>query len=173
MLTGLTLILHLKTFWSHRAHIEPYTSGLEFEELPDFTGDRQDQRQHFVSYVLKEKPVLNESGVSYHYSNAGYSVAATMLEKVSNRSWEQLVDQVMNKTLKLNIKLGWPNKISEDEPWGHWLEDGKLVGVPANTTYNLNLAEPAGDISINLPDYEKYVQLNLQGFSWPNKLSNT
>ncbi|HEY0245648.1 MAG TPA: serine hydrolase, partial [Mucilaginibacter sp.] len=43
------------------------------------------------------------------------------------------------------------------------MENNKLTEVPANTTYNLNLIEPAGDISMTLPDYIKFLQLNLNG----------
>lgn len=30
-----------------------------------------------------------------------------MLEKTTGKSWEQLVEKVFNKDLKLNVKLSW------------------------------------------------------------------
>ena len=79
---------------SHRAKIQPYTSGLEFQELPEFVGNKSEQRKQFSKYLLFEKPVKNKEKV-YNYSNAGYSIAALMLEKVSGKTWEQLTKQIM------------------------------------------------------------------------------
>jgi D-alanyl-D-alanine carboxypeptidase len=88
-----------------------------------------------------------------------------MLEKNSGNTWEQLVEKIINSKLHLKAKFGWPNKLSLNEPWGHWVENNELTPVPSNTTYNLNLAEPAGDISMTLPDYIKFIKLNLQGIA--------
>ncbi len=147
---------------SHRAGIEPYTGGLEFAELPEFTGSKSAQRLQFVSYLLREKPVEPDDQ-PYHYSNAGYTIAAAMLEKATGQTWEQLVQNIMNEKLNLNVRFGFPNKTDINQPAGHWIEKAKLTEVPANTNYNLNLAEPAGDISMTLPNYIKFIQLNLKG----------
>lgn len=154
----------LQDLLSHRARIEPYTSGLEYQELPQFKGDKAHQRQQFAAYLLKEKPVANKQAL-YNYSNAGYSIAAAMLEKVTGSTWEQLVEVVINTDLKIKARFGWPNKVSAEEPWGHQMENNKLTAVPGTTDYNLNLAEPAGDISMTLPDYIKLTQLHLAGLA--------
>lgn len=155
----------LRDLLSHRAAIQPYTSGLEYEELPDFKGSKAQRRMQFAEYLLKEKPAQLTDGMLYTYSNAGYTIAAAMLEKATGKTWEQLVVMVLNQKLGLHAKFGWPNKINADEPWGHMLEDDKLTPLPAISTYNLALSEPAGDISMTLPDYIKFIQLNLQGLS--------
>jgi CubicO group peptidase (beta-lactamase class C family) len=155
----------LQDLLSHRARIQPYTSALEYQELPNFKGSRAKQREQFAAYLLREKPVAVKENVIYNYSNAGYSIAAAMLEKATGSTWEQLVEDVMNAKLHLNVRFGWPNKSSTDEPWGHWVENNKLTPVPGTTSYNLNLAEPAGDISMTLPDYIKLTQLHLIGLS--------
>lgn len=155
----------LQDLLSHRGRIQPYTSGLEYQELPVFKGNQQKQRQLFAAYLLREKPVILDPDKSYSYSNAGYSIAASMLEKVSGLSWEQMTKSIINNKLHLKLRFGWPNRHSTDEPWGHWMEAGKQVSVPGNTSYNLNLGEPAGDISMTLPDYLKLTQLQLTGLS--------
>lgn len=71
----------LEDLLSHRAKIKPYTSGLEYKLLPAFKGDKTEQRKQFVEFLLNEVPVKNTTKV-YNYSNAGYSVAALMLEKI-------------------------------------------------------------------------------------------
>lgn len=152
---------------SHRARIQAFTAGSELESLPVFKGEPSERRKQFVQHILKGAPV-QDTGKSYHYSNAGYSIAALMLEKVSHQTWETLVEEVLHKGLKLKYKLGWPNKTDANQPWGHWIENGKLLPVPGDVKYNLDRIEPAGDISMPLPDYAKFVQLNLQGLTGRN-----
>lgn len=147
---------------SHRAKIQPYTSGLEYQELPDFKGDKSNQRKQFAKYLLIEKPV-EDKGNTYNYSNAGYSIAALMLEKVSGKSWEQLTKEIMLTTLNLHIEFSWPNKINLNQPYGHWIENDTLRAITPDIDYNLALGEPAGDISMTLPDYAKFIQFNLKG----------
>lgn len=154
---------------SHRAKIQPYTSGLEFQELPDLKGSKSEQRKQFAKYLLIEKPVKNKAGI-YNYSNAGYSIAALMLEKVSGLSWEQLTKETMFKLIKADIRFGFPNKFDIDQPYGHWIENDTLKALPPTTDYDLALAEPAGDISMTLPDYSKFIQLNLKGLSGRNNI---
>lgn len=88
-----------------------------------------------------------------------------MLEKATGKSWEVLIDDILSKKLKLKYKLGWPNRYQLNQPWGHWIENGTLVPVPPTDTYHLYLAEPAGDISMPITDYAKFIQINLRGLS--------
>lgn len=154
---------------SHRARIRPYTSGLEFKQLPIFKGTPADCRLQFAHHLIKESPVP-QNAASFNYSNAGYSIAAAMLEKASGKTWEALVEEVLKAKLHLHYKLGWPNKDDENQPWGHWIENGQLKALPPDLAYNLNLAEPAGDISMTLPDYARFIQLNLQGTTGTSNL---
>lgn len=87
-----------------------------------------------------------------------------MLEKVSGKTWEQLVQDVLKDKLKLQYTLGWPNRTDINQPWGHW-EDPQLVSVAPETKYDLSMAEPGGDISMNIINYSKFIQLNLQGLT--------
>ncbi len=147
---------------SHRANVQRFTDGSEFAKLPVFTGNNQQKRQAFSRFVLQRKPVFDK-GVNYTYSNAGYSLAVQMLEKVSGKSWEQLVDEVLKEKLNLHYVFGWPNKKDSNQPWGHWIVNGKFQAVPVNTKYTLDLIEPAGDISMPLNDYLRFIQINLKG----------
>lgn len=147
---------------SHRAKIQPYTSGLEYQQLPDFKGDKSGQRKQFAKYLLNQKPVKN-TGKEFYYSNAGYSIAALMLEKVSGLSWEQLIKETMSKLLKVDVGFGFPNRLYSNQPFGHWVEKDTLKALPPTIDYDLALGEPAGDISMTLPDYAKFIQYNLQG----------
>jgi D-alanyl-D-alanine carboxypeptidase len=147
---------------SHRARIQPFTSGQEYRKLPKFNGNPSEQRKQFAKYLLARKPVAADSE-TFHYSNGGYSIAALMLERASGHSWEELVQEVLAEKLHLKYVLGWPNKMDTTQPWGHWVEDGKIRPVPPDVPYDLRLAEPSGDISMPLADYARLIQLHLQG----------
>jgi len=153
---------------SHRAYIQPFTSGWEYRKLPKFTGNKQEQRIQFAELVLTFPPVENRN--IYNYSNAGYSIAAVMLEKASGKTWEELVYEILKLKLQLDFQFGWPNRNAENQPYGHWKEKDDLIPVSAGTEYDLSLAEPAGDISMNIRNYAKFIQLNIEGLSGDNNL---
>ncbi|MGG5576932.1 serine hydrolase domain-containing protein [Myroides sp. C15-4] len=158
----------LADFLSHRAGVHAYTNGSERLALPSFTGTKQQQRTAFSQFVLTQDPI--ETKEPYFYSNAGYSIAASMLEKVTNKSWETLVQEVLGDELHLNYVIGWPNRNLEDQPWGHALSEGELTPVPPTFEYNLSLIEPAGDLSMTVFSYIKYIQLNLAGLAGANNV---
>ncbi|MEL6944016.1 MAG: serine hydrolase domain-containing protein, partial [Bacteroidota bacterium] len=149
----------------HRAAIKPYWTEEELDSLeliPMHFNTRSDRRREFSKYVLNQAPSVPERK-DFRYSNAGYSVAAQMLEKASNLTWEELLLKVFNEDLNLGIGFSWPNKIDENQPWGHWTEDGKLSACPPEDDYHIDYLGPGGDVHISLPNYCKYIQLNMQG----------
>jgi len=160
------LNITLEDLLSHRAKIQPFTTGVEYQKLPKFNGSKQEKRRKFAEYVLTLDSVENKE--SYNYSNAGYSVAAIMLEKVSGNSWEKLIDKYLRRKLNINIVFGWPNRNFENQPYGHWIDNGKLVSVSQKIDYDLSMAEPAGDLSMNIESYAKFIQLNIQGLAGEN-----
>lgn len=152
----------LEDLLSHRALILPYTSGAEYLALPNFTGTNAEKRKQFCKYVLKNEAVVPKNEI-FNYSNAGYSIAALMLEEASGKTWEELVDEVIGQKIKLKYKIGWPNRFNVNQPWGHWIENDTFKSLSPETQYDLSLAEPAGDISMPIGDYAKFIQKNLQG----------
>jgi D-alanyl-D-alanine carboxypeptidase len=158
------LEITLADLLSHRANIQPFLNGEDFKKLPLFEGNVASRRKLFAAWLLKQAPVQVDA-VPYHYSNAGYSVATLMLEKVSGKTWEELVEEVIHQQLKLNYRMGWPNLKDPNQPWGHWMDNAVLVPVKPDVNYKLALVEPAGDISMPLPDYAKFIQMNLQGLT--------
>jgi CubicO group peptidase (beta-lactamase class C family) len=157
----------LQDLLSHRARIQPF-QGDNDPTIPDFKGTKQEKRKAFAKFVLTLNPVETDTIHKFNYSNADYTLATLMLEKVAQKSWEQLVEKIFNKDLKLNVKLSWPENQKIKDTWGHSFENDKLIPVPSNTDYHLDFTEPAGDINIKLKDYAKFIQLNLQGLKGNN-----
>lgn len=156
----------LQDLLSHRAGIQPFTD--DGDSILSFTGSKKEKRMLFGKYVLTLDPVKPDSVLHYNYSNAGYTLATLMVEKVSGKSWEELVLKVFNNDLKIDTKFSWPENLSKKDTWGHVAEGDKLVPVPSDTDYHLDFTEPAGDINLSLPDYIKFVQLNIDGLKGNN-----
>lgn len=152
----------LQDLLSHKAGIQPF-QGEDDPVIPGFKGTNPEKRKQFGQFVLTLEPVKPDEQNPFIYSNAGYTLATLMLEKVTGKSWEQLVEKVFNKDLKLNVKLSWPENQKQKDTWGHRTEDGKLEPVPSNFDYHLDYTEPAGDLNIKLKDYIKFIQINLKG----------
>jgi len=148
----------LSNLLSHNARVQPYTSGIEFENLTEFTGTISEKRFAFTKYVLNQKTTKRGT-----YSNAGYIIASLMLEKCSNNSFEELVKEMFSE-MKLDYFIGFPNKEFTESTWGHWEENNKLIALPPTHSYTLeDYALPAGDISMNIIDYSQFVQKHLNG----------
>jgi len=159
--------ISLQDLLSHKAGIWPFQGEGE-QKIPDFKGTNPEKRKQFGQFVLKLEPVKLTEQNPFIYSNAGYTLATLMLEQITGKTWEQLVEKVFNKDLKLNVKLSWPENQKQKDTWGHSFENNKLIPVPSTVDYHLDFTEPAGDINIKLKDYIKFIQLNLQGLNGKN-----
>lgn len=150
---------------AHRAGIRPYQAGSDYQSLPAFTGTISARRLQFAQAVLQQAPVVPTSGRATAYSNAGYVLAALMLEHASHHSWEELVARAFH-TLKLHYMLGFPSQTDPSQPWGHWLQPADSTCTPLGPTHSYKLRDymaPAGDIAMPLPDFARLVQLHLRG----------
>lgn len=157
----------LQDLLTHKAGIQPF-QGEDDPVIPDFKGTKQQKRTQFGQFVLTLEPVKPDLQNSFIYSNAGYTLATLMVEKVTGKSWEQLIDKVFNQDLHLQVKLSWPENQQQKDTWGHSTANGILKPVPSTVDYHLDYTEPAGDLNIRLTDYIKFIQLNLKGLKGEN-----
>lgn len=154
----------LEQLLTHTSGLPRYTTDPEWNSIPDFgfTGTPAQQRQQFARMLLTHVPI-GPAGV-YRYSNAGYAVAAAIAERVTGESWEQLMQERVFSPLGITAHYGWPLLSGADEPWGHYLEDGKAVPHDPADGYKMpTVLVPAGDVSLSILDYSKFAQLHLAG----------
>lgn len=151
----------------HRGKIQPFTSANDLASMPDFSGSPLEKRMAFAKWLLKQNPakVGNQSG--YEYSNAGYTIAAAMLEKVSESSWEEAIIQDILTPMGINANIGWPTDYDPDQPYGHHSItplDSNLRAVTARNMFQMaDVIAPSGDLSMSIEDYAKFIQAHLQG----------
>lgn len=149
----------LQQLLSQRAGIRPYTNMDDFKGIELLPGSVQNQRKTFAAIVLQQHPVLFFDTSKPTYSIAGTSLAAYMLERSASMEWEKLIDQYINKPLRISIGFGLPNEVDSLQPSGHWDRYGNLTSEPSTTWAKpIPAVVPASDINISLPHFITFIQ---------------
>ena len=147
------------------AGIKAYTDA-ETEPLPEYDDTVRDPRQAFIKELVTHAPATDrQNGRFKHlYSNASYTMASAMLERVAGLNYEDLVREHLTGALGLAFYIGWPNNIGNNQPWGHLISKNKVQALAPDHEYKMPyLITPAGDLSMTARDYAKYTQLHLRG----------
>lgn len=165
----------LKTYYNitlsdllcHRGRIKPFTNAMDLASLPNFPGNPMEKRRLFAKWLLKQNPAKIGSQEGYVYSNAGYSIATAMLEKVSETAWEEAILSDVLVPLGIDAVIGWPTDSDPNQPFGHHSInplDSNLRAVTARNMFQMeDIIAPSGDLSMSVTDYAKFVQAHLQG----------
>lgn len=190
----------LKELLSHRARLINFKEPAEivmilnkYEKNIDDSLTLPKKRYYLIEEVLKSEPLPLYEECEDSYSNAGFIAAALMLEKVTGQSWESLIIK-LSKDLSLGIHIGSPIDLGMHQPKGHL--NPKHIGLDINKDLipiqipiqipvqgelsQLNvffefllLCTPAGNISINVNDFLKFLQLNIDGINGDNNYLNS
>lgn len=148
----------------HRGFVDYHEVADEFRRSPNAMEDRRITSLH----MLRKKP-LHVPDSTDHYSNVGYVIAAHILERLSKKSWEQLIfERIFIPLDMVTCDLGQTSNPEEKEPtqpWGHYRDNSKGgVLVPLDKD-NPEMWGPAGRVHCNMRDWAKYLQIHLDGFN--------
>ena len=116
-------------------------------------------------------PPAQPPRTGFLYSNAGFVVAAAMIEKVSRRSWESwLRDRIFGPLEMRSAGFGWPARV-----WGHEAsEKGKLTRVDPKGKYQLqDYLAPAGDLHMSTDDLAAFLRAHLRAMRGENTIVST
>ena len=153
----------LSQLLTHRGGIAPFTELEHFLTVPEFTGTLTEQRAAFSEWVLNQSDTSKIG--AYEYSNAGYTIAGAMAEKVTGQNWETLMANRLFAPLEITgYHFDWPAEEGRDEPLGHTYENNLFV--PYNPDSSLQfpaIFNPAGNLSLNLENYLKFVKAHIDG----------
>jgi len=162
--TSSTITLH--QLLSHTAGV-PVFGLQQWEAMPVFEGDILQQRAAFTQWQLE---LIQDEHV---YSNAGYTMAASIAESAMGASWETLITEWLFEPLGITGVFGWPALHDPNQPWGHWQReiDGPLVPHPPTDAYQVpHVIAPAGDVSMTMGDYLVFLRENLRGLNGRSNL---
>jgi len=133
-------------------------------------------RERFVAawVLVQPSPAGIVPGRDYWYSNAGYALAAMMLEARSGLSYAQLFEQELAQPLGVAVRWTPANERVAGGPVGHVGDKGQLAPQPLLDTDEaqwIEVLRPAGfDLTITPRDYATWVHwhlLALQGQHTP------
>jgi CubicO group peptidase (beta-lactamase class C family) len=154
----------LEQLLRHRAGMPSLLFLDEILALPSFDGSATAQRLGFAAYALSQPPAAPVG--QYAYANGGYAIAAAMAERVTHRRYERLMRETLFRPLKATVTFGWPTQRDPSQPWGHLVDDaGALVPIDLTEPQYAFPAflSPAGNTSLTIADFARYVQLHLRG----------
>jgi CubicO group peptidase (beta-lactamase class C family) len=147
----------------HRAGMPAFTSAADLGLLDgiDFDAPVVEQRLAFASNVLHRAPVA-APGEKFLYSNAGYMVVGSILEKRLGKPWEALMQEELFAPLEMaSCGFGPPATGSaRGQPFGHRAKDAASSYVPTDSD-NPPLVGPAGTVHCSLADWASFVRANM------------
>ncbi len=172
----------LQQLLSHRARLinfrdEPEVSTIiaEYEKTLNKGLSISKKRYYLIRQILQKEPLPFYSQCDDCYSNAGFITAGLMLEKVTNRTWEDLIME-LSDDLNLDLQIGVPVDYNLEQPKGHinpkyWVLDIDKDLVPISDQLRMYhsfnqfglLTTPSGNISIQTEKFLKYLNLHLKG----------
>jgi D-alanyl-D-alanine carboxypeptidase len=153
----------LEQLLSHKAGIEPLLDVPSIVEiLPEFEGSPTEQRKLALVFLTSREPAATP-GTDFLYANGGYAVAAAVLESVTGKSYERLIDERLFAPLGIKASIGWPAQAVAAAPYGHYFEDGKFTPFAPDEPRALfrPALTPAGNVSMPIRDYAQYLRANL------------
>ena len=160
--------VRLDQLLTHRAAIPAYES-IEDDTLASMNSVERDPiatRVAFVRRVLQEAP-QHDPASRYDYSNAGYTLAAAMVERKTGKAWDRLVTELVFEPLGMrSAGFGWPaSPHHADRPRGHRCDDSTgAAPEPLDSSYRLGaVMGPGGDVHASIADLARYVAFHLDG----------
>jgi CubicO group peptidase (beta-lactamase class C family) len=110
---------------------------------------------------VTSQPPEAPPGEKYIYSNAGFSIAGHMAEKVTGKSWEDLMRERIFRPLGMTTAgFGAPGtRAKNDQPRGH-KADGSPI-EPGPGADNPVAIGPAGIVHCSIGDWAKFAAANL------------
>ena len=146
---------------AHRGGILLFVDPASFAQLPPLAADK---RAALTAWLVQQPSTVTPKLDSL-YSNAGYVVLASMIERLAGQRYEDLLASRVLTPLSITPKFDWPAAGDPQQPWGHEWIAGHWVPSDPNAEANQlpAFATPAGNLSISVNDYARFIQAHLRG----------
>ncbi len=159
--------ISIEELLSHSSGFAQYSSDQDFfnvtEEIPEISGSIINERKQFTNWNFQNLKTTRKG--EFSYSNGGYVVAASILEHITHKSWEVLLNEEIIQPLGLKSAIiGFAQDYDKNQPWRHYHRNNDGYGVPLYSSDRKipDLFNPAGNISMSIGDFAKYAQFQLK-----------
>jgi CubicO group peptidase (beta-lactamase class C family) len=144
----------------HRGGVPGAPPSAAWKKALEEAGTPTQQRYEFIKAVLNQPPEA-APGTRMIYSNQGYAIVGAMLEKITGKAYEALVNEKLFQPLHMDTAgfgpPGTPGQV--DQPWGHVRKLFLTIPVQAD---NPPAIAPAGRMHCSLDDLARFALLHLQ-----------
>jgi CubicO group peptidase (beta-lactamase class C family) len=135
-------------------------------------GTPTQQRMMLADGLLRDPP-KHKAGEKFEYSNANFTIAGAMAERVTGAAWEDLMRERLYAPLGITTAgvgaPGTPGSI--DQPRGHRRKGDAWTPVePGPAADNPPAIAPAGTVHMSLPDWGKFIGAHAKGERAGSKL---
>jgi len=169
----------IKQILSHKAGLKQFWADDEVfninSVIPKLQGNIVKKRKRFVLWNLSQQADFKFG--EHHYSNGGYVIIASMLEKLTGKPYEELIRERVFIPLQLtSAEFGYPYINDSTQPHRHMNRDGNGIGITLNKKDRLpdKIFNPSGFISLTIEDFAKYVLFHIQAINGRNiEIKNT
>lgn len=146
-------LITIEDLLSHKSGIGSQGTTLEF--FPDNDKLKTVQR---LKYLKPEGEIKN----SFQYSNMGYILAGTIVEQITNKSWEKNIEEKIFEPLGMNNSYTTRDEMKKTNNYsfGYGLHKGNIEKVEFQKPYSTS---PAGAINSTVNDMSKWI------ITWLNK----
>ncbi|HEX5886099.1 MAG TPA: serine hydrolase [Pyrinomonadaceae bacterium] len=152
-------------------------SAEESAALSDTSKTVTERRRKFAQLVTHREHddpevIFDAPGFIFSYQNSNYVLAAAMMERITGKSWEDMMKTELFQPLGMTTAgFGAPGSANDvEEPWGHSDASGQRVATKGDNTPGLG---PAGTVHASLQDWAKFIRLHLDGSEGSLTLSAT
>lgn len=152
----------LSQLLSHRSGLPGYDTGRQLDSVDVDGATPSAQRLSFARHVLSHSPAYSPD-TKFLYSNAGYVVAGVMLEHIGGAPFEQLMQERLFRPLGMTATFGSPVPPPAGQLWGHFTRDGVQQTYKDVAPAIPAFLQPAGDVSVTMADYGRYLREQLCG----------
>jgi CubicO group peptidase (beta-lactamase class C family) len=122
-----------------------------------------DEMRYFLTSQWSRRSLEPDPGTKFSYSNLGYSVAGAVLERVSGKTWDELIRERIFVPLGLKTAgLGPQSSLGKvDAPLGHSFVGGKVKAFLAGPNGDgPAIIGPAGIAHMSIMDFAKWAGWN-------------
>lgn len=139
-------------------HLLNHTSGIKsYTSLKSFWDRVRDDMSHEeLLQLFQNEPVEFAPGEKWSYNNSGYYLLGMIIEKVSDRTYEQYLQEHIFGPLHMRAtRYGDMQAIIPRRAQGYALRDGKLVNA---SPMSMNMPGAAGGLVSSVLDLARWVQ---------------
>jgi CubicO group peptidase (beta-lactamase class C family) len=154
---------------SHRAGVPSMTNGfapVEGRQLKQIRAMESPaaQRRRVVEIVLAQPPI-HKPGEKQEYSNAGFTIAGAIVDRVMSEEYETVLQRMLFEPLGMKTAgfgpMGTAGRI--DAPWQHTQKDDQIVPIdPEPGNDNPPFITSAGRVHCSIGDWARYIECVLQ-----------